>query len=155
MIRPHSPLRRFAAGGRRWAGRYPGADSLSITADGGGSDGPRNRLWEVSIQALADTIGLRIGVCHVPPGTSEWNKIEHRMSCPITKDWRGRPLTVRAVVVNLIGSTMTETGLEIHAELDESAYPTGITVTDEELAEVRLRRNQSRGEWNSTISPSE
>lgn len=113
---------------------------MLVTADGGGSNGHRNRLWKVALQELADETGLRISVCHFPPGTSKWNKIEHRMFCHITKNWRGRPLTSRAVVVNLIDSTVTSTGLTIHAELDEGNYPTGTKVTDDELAGVRITR---------------
>jgi hypothetical protein len=143
---------------RRWweeMGRpsYPRATELLVTADGGGSNGSRNRLWKVCLQRLADAVGVRISVCHFPPGTSKWNKIEHRMFCHITKNWRGRPLTSRAVVVNLIGNTRTESGLEIHAELNENEYPTGVKVTDEELAEVRIKKNAFHGEWNYTIEP--
>jgi len=143
---------------RRWwaeMGRpaYPRATELLVTADGGGSNGSRSRLWKVCLGRLADELGLRVSVCHFPPGTSKWNKIEHRMFCHITRNWRGRPLTSRAVVVNLIGNTRTEAGLEIHAELDEGAYPTGVKVTDEELAEVRIKRNTFHGEWNYTIEP--
>jgi hypothetical protein len=143
---------------RRWwneMGRptYRAAKELLITADGGGSNGTRNRLWKVRLQRLADETGLRVGVCHFPPGTSKWNKIEHRMFCHITQNWRGRPLTSREVVVNLIGNTRTRTGLEIHSELDESAYQTAIKVTDVELAAVRLRKDRFHGEWNYTILP--
>ena len=143
---------------RRWFSEmgqptYRRAERLLVTADGGGSNGHRNRLWKVALQGLADETGLKISVCHFPPGTSKWNKIEHRMFCHITKNWRGRPLTSRAVVVNLIGSTATTTGLTIHAELDESEYPTGTKVTDEELAGVCIRRDKFRGEWNYTILP--
>jgi hypothetical protein len=143
---------------RRWFSEmgqptYPSAERLLVTADGGGSNGSRNRLWKIALQELADEAGLKISVCHFPPGTSKWNKIEHRMFCHITKNWRGRPLTSRAVVVNLIGSTTTTTGLTIHAELDESEYPTGTKVTDEELAGVCIRRNKFHGEWNYTILP--
>jgi len=143
---------------RRWwneMGRptYPAAQELLITADGGGSNGTRNRLWKVCLQQLADETGLQVGVCHFPPGTSKWNKIEHRMFCHITQNWRGRPLTSRAVMVNLIGSTRTTTGLEIHSELDENEYPTGIKVTDKELAAVRIKKNRFHGEWNYTILP--
>jgi Rhodopirellula transposase DDE domain len=136
--------------GRR---RYPRATELLITADGGGSNGSRSRLWKVCLQRRADDLGLKVSVCHFPPGTSKWNKIEHRMFCHITRNWRGRPLTSRAVVVNLIGSTRTEAGLEIHAELDEKEYATGIKVTDAELAEVRIEKNDFHGEWNDTIRP--
>jgi len=143
---------------RRWwkeMGRptYRAAKELLITADGGGSNGTRNRLWKVCLQHLADETGLQIGVCHFPPGTSKWNKIEHRMFCHITQNWRGRPLTSRAVVVNLIGSTRTSTGLEIHSELDENEYPTGMKVTDEQLGGVRMKKNRFHGEWNYTILP--
>ncbi|HZY59475.1 MAG TPA: ISAzo13 family transposase [Candidatus Binataceae bacterium] len=143
---------------RRWwaeMGRrsYPKATELLITADGGGSNGSRTRLWKVGLQGLADEWGLKISVCHFPPGTSKWNKIEHRMFCHITKNWRGRPLTSRAVVVNLIGAARTEAGLEIHAELDENEYPTGVKVTDEQLAEVHLKKNRFHGEWNYSIEP--
>jgi hypothetical protein len=132
---------------------YAAATELLITADGGGRNGSRNRLWKVCLQRLADAVGLQISVCHFPPGTSKWNKIEQRMFCHITRNWRGRPLTSRAVVVNLIGNTRTAAGLEIQAELDESEYATGIKVTDEELAEVRIKRNVFHGEWNYTILP--
>ena len=134
-------------------GVYPAADRVLITADGGGSNGTRNRLWKVSLQELATETGLRISVCHFPPGTSKWNKIEHRLFCHITKNWRGRPLTSRAVVVSLIASTTTTTGLTIHAELDEGEYPTGIKVSDEELAGVKIKRNKFHVEWNYTIIP--
>jgi hypothetical protein len=132
---------------------YPDADRLLVTVDAGGSNGYRCRLWKVALQQLADTIGLRITVCHFPPGTSKWNKIEHRMFCHITKNWRGKPLLSRAVVVNLIGNTKTKAGLHIQAELDTNTYETGIEVTDEELAAVRIKKDTFHGEWNYTISP--
>lgn len=143
---------------RRWyqeMGRptYPRAEELLITADGGGSNGHRVRLWKVAVQEIADALGLQISVCHFPPGTSKWNKIEHRMFCHITHNWRGRPLTSRAIVVSLIGNTTTAAGLQIHAELDENEYPTGIKVTDEELARVRIKKHDFHGEWNYTIFP--
>jgi hypothetical protein len=143
---------------RRWwyrMGRavYPGAKELLITADSGGSNGRRNRLWKLSLQGLADETGLEIAVCHFPPGTSKWNKIEHRMFCHITENWRGRPLVSRAVVVNLIGSTRTRTGLRIQAELDTNTYPKGIKVTDREMESIRLSKDEFHGEWNYTISP--
>jgi Rhodopirellula transposase DDE domain len=150
---------RFAAETlRRWWQEmgslvYPEAKKLLVSADAGGSNSVRSRLWKVSIQDVADTLALPISVCHFPPGTSKWNKIEHRMFCHITKNWRGRPLISRAVVVSLIGNTTTKAGLQIHAELDTNAYPTGIKVTDEELAAVRIERDQFHGEWNYTISP--
>src|SRR5438128_12644553 len=116
-------------------------------------NGSRNRLWKLALQEWATESGLRISVCHFPPGTSKWNKIEHRMFCHITKNWRGRPLTSRAVVVNLIGGTRTAAGLEIHAAMDENEYPTGIKVRDEAVAGVRMRRNKFHGGANSTILP--
>jgi len=143
---------------RRWwcemgAPVYPEADRLLVTADAGGSNGYRCRLWKVALQQLANTIGLRVTVCHFPPGTSKWNKIEHRMFCHITKNWRGKPLLSRAVVVNLIGSTKTKAGLHIQADLDTNSYETGIEVSDEELAAVRIVKDTFHGEWNYTISP--
>jgi len=132
---------------------YPDAQELLITADGGGSNSSRTRLWKVCLQELADELALHISVCHFPPGTSKWNKIEHRMFCHITENWRGRPLVSRAVIVNLIGSTKTRTGLHIKAELDTNSYPTKIKVTDEELAAVRIKRAQFHGNWNYTILP--
>jgi Rhodopirellula transposase DDE domain len=143
---------------RRWwqemgAPLYPRATQLLITADAGGSNGYRSRLWKVALQRLADALGLRITVCHFPPGTSKWNKIEHRLFCYITKNWRGKPLTSRAVVVNLIGQTKTRAGLQVRAELDTNAYPTGQKVSDEELAAVHLTPNAFHGEWNYTVTP--
>jgi transposase len=143
---------------RRWwrsMGRltYPQAKRLLITADGGGSNGSRNRLWKIELQKLADDIGLRISVCHFPPGTSKWNKIEHRMFCHITENWRGRPLVSREVVVNLLGHTTTKTGLEIHSELNENSYPTGRGVTDQQLEELSIKREKFHGEWNYTFVP--
>ena len=143
---------------RRWwenMGRrvYPQATDLLVTADGGGGNGSRTRLWKVALQGLADQLALRILVCHFPPGTSKWNKIEHRMFCHITENWRGKPLVSRAVAVNLIGSTRTKAGLHVQAELDTNRYPTGIKVTDEELAAVKIKRHSFHGDWNYTISP--
>jgi transposase len=132
---------------------YPQATKLLITADAGGSNGPRGRLWKVALQELADSLGLQISVCHFPPGTSKWNKIEHRLFCHITENWRGRPLVSQAVVVNLIGNTTTRTGLRIRAKLDKKHYPTGIQVPEEQLAAVQLREDKFHGEWNYTISP--
>jgi hypothetical protein len=132
---------------------YPRAKELLVTADAGGSNGYRIRLWKVAVQELADTIGLRISVCHFPPGTSKWNKIEHRMFCHITENWRGKPLVSRAVIVNLIGNTKTRTGLTINAELDENAYPTGLKVSAAELAAVRLKPDTFHGDWNYAILP--
>ena len=132
---------------------YPLAAELLVTADAGGSNGYRLRLWKVALQALADETGLRITVCHFPPGTSKWNKIEHRMFCHITKNWRGTPLVSRTVIVNLIGNTTTDTGLRIKAKLDLNTYPKGIEITDEEIGAINLKKNKFHGEWNYTISP--
>jgi Rhodopirellula transposase DDE domain len=154
----HDTAEFAAASVRRWWQEmgslvYPGAQRLLITTDAGGSNSYRSRLWKVMLQGLADDLGLRISVCHFPPGTSKWNKIEHRMFCYITKNWRGKPLRSRAIVVNLIGNTTTKAGLRIEAELDTNAYKTGIKVSDEELAEVRLEKASFHGEWNYTIAP--
>jgi hypothetical protein len=132
---------------------YPQASAVLITADGGGSNGSRARLWKTELQRLADDTGLRITVCHFPPGTSKWNKIEHRMFCHITQNWRGRPLVSREVIVDLIGRTTTRTGLAIRAALDPGVYPTGIKVTDANLAAVRLQPATFHGDWNYTIAP--
>jgi len=133
--------------------RYPKATRLLITADGGGSNGVRVRLWKKVLQDLATGLGLEIHVCHFPPGTSKWNKIEHRMFCQITQNWRGRPLMSRQVVVNLIGQTTTKTGLRIKAALDEKFYPTKQKVSDAELAAIKIIRHDFHGEWNYYISP--
>ena len=119
----------------------------------GGSNGYRVRLWPVQLQRFADEHGLTIQVCHFPPGTSKWNKIEHRMFCHITNNWRGRPLLSRQVVVNLIGSVSTEQGLRVRAELDENTYEAGIKVSDAELAAVAIERDEFHGEWNYRIKP--
>ena len=132
---------------------YPQAEALLVTADSGGSNSRRSRLWKVALQAVADEIGLSISVCHLPPGTSKWNKIEHRMFCHITENWRGRPLRSLEVIVNLIGNTTTTTGLRIQAALDTHPYPTGLKVSDEELAAVHMTKATFHGEWNYTISP--
>jgi hypothetical protein len=143
---------------RRWwsragASAFPGAGGVLITADGGGSNGARNRLWKVALQEWADETGLRVTVSHFPPGTSKWNKVEHRLFCHITGNWRGRPLVSVEAVVRLIASTTTEAGLVVEAEVDTNAYPTGIKVTDQELQAVRLRRSRFHGEWNYTVRP--
>ena len=132
---------------------YPRARRLLITADCGGSNGYRVRLWRRELQKLADEQQLSIQVCHFPPGTSKWNKIEHRMFCHITANWRGRPLISREVVVNLIGSTTTQEGLRIKATLDENVYAPGIKVSDEELATLAIERDEFHGEWNYRLKP--
>lgn len=133
--------------------RYPEATTLQITADCGGSNGNRTRLWKLELQKLADETGMRISVCHLPPGTSKWNKIEHRLFSFITKNWRGRPLESLETIVNLIAATTTRSGLEVYARLDEGSYPDKIKVTDAELAQVRLQGHEFHPEWNYTISP--
>jgi len=143
---------------RRWwremgSKLYDKAKRILITADCGGSNGYRVRLWRLALQQLADELGLAIRVCHFPPGTSKWNKIEHRMFCHITHNWRGRPLLSRQVVVNLIGNTATKEGLEIRAALDTNSYPAGIKVTNEQLAEISITRDEFHGEWNYKIAP--
>jgi transposase len=132
---------------------YPQAQRLLITADSGGSNGHRIRLWKLALQGLADQLGLEIWVCHFPPGTSKWNKIEHRMFCYITQNWRGRPLISRQVVVKLIGNTTTEKGLKIKAALDTNRYPVGVKVTKEQMKSVRLKPAGFHGEWNYSILP--
>ena len=144
---------------RRWWERmgraaYPRARRLLVTADAGGSNGHRNRLWKLELQRFADDAGLEVSVRHYPPGTSKWNKIEHRMFCWITENWRGRPLVSREAVVELIANTTTGEGLSIEAELDDGRYPTGVKVSDEELAGVRIRRSSFHGDWNYVILPS-
>jgi len=133
--------------------RYGDAGELLIVADAGGSNSPRTRLWKTSVQSLADKTGLKIHVCHFPPGTSKWNKIEHRMFCHITENWRGRPLTSYELMVNLIGNTKTRSGLAIGASLDKGSYPTGLKVSEQELAEVRIVRDDWHGDWNYAIEP--
>jgi transposase len=135
--------------------RYPKARRLLITADCGGSNGYRVRLWKRELQRLADQIGIAIQVCHFPPGTSKWNTIEHRMFCHITNNWRGRPLVSREVVVNLIGGTTTGSGLHIRSRLDENTYQAGLKVSDEELAELAIERDEFHGEWNYRLHPCE
>jgi transposase len=132
---------------------YPDATELLITADGGGSNGSRVRLWKTELQRLASATGLTLRVCHYPPGTSKWNKIEHRMFCHITQNWRGRPLESVETVINLIGSTTTAKGLRIRAGLDDNEYVKGVKVSDEELAAVNLRPGRARPTWNYSIDP--
>ena len=132
---------------------YPDAHQLLITADGGGSNGYRLRLWKVALQKLADETGLSIKVCHLPPGTSKWNKIEHRLFSYISHNWRGKPLVSYEVIVNLIAATTTTTGLRVHSQLDTQSYPKGVKVSDAELAQVNIERDDFHGEWNYIISP--
>jgi hypothetical protein len=133
--------------------RYPDASTLLITADGGGSNGSRVRLWKLELQKLADELGLTITVCHLPPGTSKWNRIEHRLFSFITGNWRGKPLVSHQVIVQLIAATTTKTGLTVRCELDQNTYPAGIKVSDAEIEAVNLTRHDFHGEWNYTISP--
>jgi hypothetical protein len=150
---------QFAANSiRRWWSemgrrRFPRARSLLITADGGGSNSSRCRLWKTSLQELADELELEFAVCHFPPGTSKWNKIEHRLFSFITQNWRGQPLVSRQAIVSLIAATTTKTGLVVKAALDTTAYQKGIKVSDEELATVRIVPHRFHGEWNYSISP--
>ena len=143
---------------RRWWSemgeqRFPHARQLLITADGGGSNSHRSRLWKVSLQNLADELGIRLFVCHFPPGTSKWNKIEHRLFSFITKNWRARPLVNLEVIVNLIANTTTKKGLVVKAALDTNHYPSKIKVSDDQLRQIRLKRNKFHGDWNYTLSP--
>jgi DNA-binding phage protein len=141
---------------RRWwesmgAKVYPEAQKLLITADSGGSNGARVRLWKLELQKLADETGLEISVCHLPPGTSKWNKIEHRLFSFISQNWRGKPLVSHQVIVNLIAATTTRTGLRVRSELDPGKYPQGIRISKKEVAEIRIERDSFHGEWNYTI----
>ena len=143
---------------RRWwnmMGRetYPGARQLLITADSGGSNGSRVRLWKLELQKLADETGLEISVCHFPPGTSKWNKIEHRLFSFITKNWRGKPLVSHEVIVNLIAATTTRSGLRVQSQLDTGQYPKGIKVGKQEFAAIHLRPDTFHGDWNYAITP--
>jgi Rhodopirellula transposase DDE domain len=151
---------RFAAEAiRRWwlkmgKKRHRQACELLIMADGGGSNGSRSRLWKVALQGLANYLGIPTCVCHFPPGTSKWNKIEHRMFSHITQNWRGRPLISHEVIVNLIAATSTQHGLNIQAALDSASYPTGLKISDDELATVNLKRADFHGDWNYRVLPS-
>ncbi|OIP87656.1 MAG: ISAzo13 family transposase [Syntrophaceae bacterium CG2_30_49_12] len=132
---------------------YPMAKRLLITADGGGSNGSRVRLWKTELQKLSNETGLSIFICHFPPGTSKWNKIEHRLFSFISQNWRGKPLISHEVIVNLISSTTTKTGLQVECEIDPNSYPKGVKVTDKELKAVNLLKDSFYGEWNYTIKP--
>jgi hypothetical protein len=154
----HDTAEFAAASVRRWwqemgQQRFPRARELLLTADGGGSNSARNRLWKVALQRLADDVGLRLHVCHFPPGTSKWNKVEHRLFCHITKNWRGRPLASLEAIVSLISSTQTAQGLIVRAALDTNNYPIGITVSDDEMAKLQLTRADFHGDWNYSIRP--
>ena len=143
---------------RRWWKRmgirlYPEVKELLITADGGGSNGSRVRQWKIEVQKLAQELNMTIHVCHFPPGTSKWNKIEHRMFCHIAENWRSHPLESRAVVVNLIANTRTEKGLTIQAEVDDAFYPTGIKISDADMEDLAITRDAFHGEWNYVINP--
>ena len=144
---------------RRWWSHmgeyaYPKARELLIFADGGGSNGSRNRLWKYSLQKLANELEMKIVICHFPPGTSKWNKIEHRMFSHITKNWRGKPLISHEVMVQLIGSTTTSKGLTIKAQVDKNTYPKGKKISDEQMDSINLQRAEFHGEWNYMIAPS-
>jgi DNA-binding phage protein len=143
---------------RRWwntmgSAEHPEARRLLISADGGGSNGSRGRLWKVELQKLASETGLAITVCHLPPGTSKWNKIEHRLFSFISQNWRGKPLVSYAVIVSLIAATTTKAGLRVRCGLDTNAYPVGVKVSDAEMAEIQIERDSFHGEWNYTILP--
>jgi Rhodopirellula transposase DDE domain len=145
---------------RRWwyrlgKPRYPNAKCLTITADCGGSNGPQVRLWKRELQRFANETGLKITLTHLPPGTSKWNKIEHRLFAFITMNWRGKPLVSHQVILQLIGSTTTDTGLEVCCEIDGNLYPKGIKVTDAEMLAINITRDDFHGEWNYTISPNQ
>jgi hypothetical protein len=132
---------------------FPDAEALLVTADGGGSNGSRLRLWKIELQRLADEIAIPISVCHLPPGTSKWNKIEHRLFSFITKNWRGKPLITHQVIVNLIAATTTKAGLRVKAEIDSNTYPTGRKITDAAMAKLNITRDVFHGEWNYTLHP--
>jgi hypothetical protein len=136
--------------GRR---RYPDAKRLLITADSGGSNGSRNRLWKVELQRLSDELGMEVEVCHFPPGTSKWNKIEHRLFCHVTRNWQGQPLENYEIVIELLSATTTESGLRVHATLDSSHYEKGRKVSDKQLARLNLRPARFHGEWNYVLRP--
>lgn len=133
--------------------RYPNSKKLLINADGGGSNGSRNRLWKKEIQSFANETGMSISICHFPPGTSKWNKIEHRLFSHITKNWRAQPLVSLEVIVNLIANTRTQNGLIVKANADMTEYEKGIKVLDEEFEKIEIKKNNFRGDWNYTISP--
>ena len=133
--------------------RYPDARELFITADAGGSNGYRSRAWKQGLQQFADETGVRVHVSHFPPGTSKWNKIEHRLFCHITHNWRGKPLRTFETIVDLIGNTRTDAGLRVNAELDTRKYPKGVTATDAQMKALSLHRDEFRGDWNYELHP--
>jgi hypothetical protein len=133
---------------------YPDARRLLVTADSGGANGNRRRTWKAELAVLAAETGLEISVCHLPPGTSKWNKIEHRLFSQISRNWAGRPLSSHQTILNLIGATTTTTGLTVTAELDPGTYPTGVKITDREMKDIPLTRDDWHGEWNYTLHPS-
>jgi len=154
----HDTAQFAVASIRRWwsemgVARFPRARKLMITADGGGSNSSRNRLWKIALQALAGELGIPLHIRHFPPGTSKWNKIEHRMFCFITSNWRGRPLTSIQTIVELIANTTTRTGLKVQAALDDAEYETGLKISDAQFAKVRLKPAEFHGDWNYTIRP--
>lgn len=132
---------------------YPQAERILITADGGGSNGSRLRLWKLELQKLADETGLALSICHFPPGTSKWNKIEHRLFSFISSNWRGEPLRDYETIVNLIAKTTTAKGLKVTCRLDRRKYPIGRRVSNQEMKRVNVERNQFHGEWNYVIRP--
>jgi hypothetical protein len=132
---------------------YPKAKQILITADSGGSNGSRLRLWKVELQRLANETGLQLLVCHLPPGTSKWNKIEHRLFSFISQNWRGKPLVSHQVIVDLIAATTTKTGLKVRAQIDANLYPLGIQVSDQQIAGLNIERDSFHGEWNYRILP--
>ena len=143
---------------RRWweemgSSRYPDARELFITADAGGSNGYRSRAWKQGLQQFADETRVRVHVSHFPPGTSKWNKIEHRLFCHITHNWRGKPLRTFETIVDLIGNTRTDAGLRVNAELDTRKYPKGVTATDAEMKALSLHRDEFHGDWNYELHP--
>ena len=145
---------------RRWwnqvgSGAYPHAQRLLITCDAGGSNGWRNRAWKTGLARFARDTGLQVTVCHFPPGTSKWNRIEHRLFAFITMNWRGKPLVSHQVIVQLIGATTTETGLRVCCEIDGSLYPKGVEVSDNEMQAINISRDEFHGEWNYTIAPNQ
>ncbi len=153
MTRRNLPSMRFRCGGPAWAGIASACPHAVIAADGGGSNGPRSRLWKWALQRLADDFDLTLSVCHLPPGTSKWNKIEHRLFSFISQNWRGKPLVSHQVIVNLIAATTTRTGLRVKAALDTRRYQTARQIPDEVFARLRIRPHAFHGDWNYTIAP--